>query len=332
MATASTQLISIPGTLAGAAPGPNSAELREAFEVFTEATASFTATYESLRSRARELDVELAETNKRLERNLAEKERVKEYLTAILTTLPAGVVVVDELGRVKTVNPAAREMLGLEGEEAVGRPLREVFGRLSDASTVRRSLEGDFLRGRRVEIAVTDGQGDRRDLEVVFLAASRETRSVFGGVIVFHDVTQLKRLEQQAAMVSRLTAMGEMAMNVAHEIRNPLGSIELFASALARDLADRPHQRQLAEHVSAGVRSIESIVENILQFNRPRRLDRRRVCLPEAVEDSLRYADHLLRQREIDARVCRPSGPLDVFGGAEAGVLEPGLERRPGHG
>ncbi|MCX7016477.1 MAG: ATP-binding protein [Candidatus Sumerlaeota bacterium] len=277
-------------------------ELREAFRLFTEASDGFSARYEAMKDRVQELDLQLAEANAELQRQLTENARVKDYLAAILAALPVGVVVVDGKRKVKTLNPAARAILGIGESEAIGRPLEEVLGWRADASSAG-ALPVEIRCEARVEIAVPDEDGELREVEVIVLPASAEQRSAFGGVVALHDVTRIKRLEQRAATVSRLTAMGEMAMNVAHEIRNPLGSIELFASALARDLDDCPHQQQLAEHISAGVRSIESIVENILQFNRPRRLAKREVDLEQTVRDSLCFASHLLQQRSIEVDV-----------------------------
>lgn len=88
-----------------------------------------------------------------------------------------------------------------------------------------------------------------------------------------HEVSrlhlQLDEKNRELARKERLAALGEMAAGVAHEIRNPLAGIQLFASLLNRDLADRPKLRELAGKISNGVRSLDSIVTAILAFAAP---------------------------------------------------------------
>jgi len=77
---------------------------------------------------------------------------------------------------------------------------------------------------------------------------------------------QLKEKDRELQRRQRLAALGQMAAGVAHEIRNPLGGIGLFASVLERDLVDRPKQREIAKKIGAGVDTVESIVRDILAF------------------------------------------------------------------
>lgn len=90
----------------------------------------------------------------------------------------------------------------------------------------------------------------------------------------------------------RLAALGEMAAGVAHEIRNPLGAIHLYASLLQRDLADRPlreseRQLKLVQGICAGARNLENIVEDILAFAGEMKPNPRAVRLAEILETVL---------------------------------------------
>ena len=99
------------------------------------------------------------------------------------------------------------------------------------------------------------------------------------------DELQEKNRELQRR--ERLAALGQMAAGVAHEIRNPLGGIRLYASLLERDLVDQPDQLQIANHIGAGVERMERIVGDVLAFAGDRAPRRQVVRLAEVIENAL---------------------------------------------
>jgi len=80
--------------------------------------------------------------------------------------------------------------------------------------------------------------------------------------------SDLAEKNRQLERRNRLAALGEMAAGMAHEIRNPLGGIQLYASLLAGDLADQPQSLTLVNKISAGVKHLERLVSQVLQFTR----------------------------------------------------------------
>lgn len=98
----------------------------------------------------------------------------------------------------------------------------------------------------------------------------------------------------------RLSALGEMAAGIAHEVRNPLGSINLYARMLEQDLGDRPSERAIANRISAAVRGLDAIVNDVLTFSRESRIDPSAVAAEDLVEDALnRCADLLDRGVQV---------------------------------
>jgi two-component system sensor histidine kinase HydH len=79
---------------------------------------------------------------------------------------------------------------------------------------------------------------------------------------------ELSEKNRQLERRQRLAALGEMAAGMAHEIRNPLGGIQLYASLLARDVDKMPPSLQLVEKISAGVKRLEGLVSQVLHFTR----------------------------------------------------------------
>jgi signal transduction histidine kinase len=82
------------------------------------------------------------------------------------------------------------------------------------------------------------------------------------------SIERQRCLETQALRHSRLAAMGEMAATLAHEVRNPLGAMELHVKLLLEEIADRPDARRLGEQVADGVANLNHLVTNILDYTR----------------------------------------------------------------
>jgi signal transduction histidine kinase len=115
---------------------------------------------------------------------------------------------------------------------------------------------------------------------------------------------ELREANEQLQRSRRLAALGEMAAGIAHEVRNPLGSIGLYARMLEQDLADRPAERATATKIAAAVRGLDAIVGDVLSFARELRVS----C------ERLSAADLLVRAAELciaDGRCpgLRVSGP-----------------------
>lgn len=202
----------------------------------------------------------LLERAARVERELA---RSHASLKAVLEAAPAGVVTADPTGTIVGANPAAARILGIAADALVGRPLRDV--RDAAGAALLHGEEGE----REVALA-----GGRSAVVHRRRSAVRDPEGRFLGTVdVLEDRTEQRRLEERMKHRETLAALGEMSATLAHEVRNPLHGIEGFASLLLRALPDdevsaRP--RSYARNVVRGVRELNAIVENLLEFARTR--------------------------------------------------------------
>ena len=101
--------------------------LSQAFKQFNEVTKQLEQSYEKLQARVKELDLELALKNEQLEKNLKEKEDVKNYLNNILQSLTTGVIVVEQGDTITTFNKTAGAITGLSPEFCIGKSLNQVL-------------------------------------------------------------------------------------------------------------------------------------------------------------------------------------------------------------
>ncbi|MGB9074345.1 MAG: ATP-binding protein [Terriglobales bacterium] len=232
--------------------------LARAFASFTEAAGSLERTYGQLQAQVAHLRQELDVTNRDLANSLEENRRIRERLRRILEGLPCGVLVMEAGARISILNPEAARLLGNAGESGES---------LSPAHSA--ALEMARETGEERELSLTeDTEGGRSEGQTVWVAVRHawlepdHSTSVF----ILRDVSEAKKLERERENVRRQQALVEMSALLAHEIRNPLGSLELFAGLLAEaDLGEE--SRGWVEHVQAGLRTLSATVNNVLHLH-----------------------------------------------------------------
>jgi len=117
---------------------------------------------------------------------------------------------------------------------------------------------------------------------------------------------------------NRLAALGEMAAGMAHEIRNPLGGIQLYSSILAKDLADRPEPLKIVQKISGGVRRLEALVSQVLQFTREITANIGLMDLTETIEQAVELASPQLMNRKVE---CTCTGPKQLMVKADSTLV-----------
>jgi len=229
-------------------------DLEKSFKVFNRVSSQLEASYHQLdhhlESHVTQLHGEL--TSRRSPQTTAQHTQTHSVtadaplLRAILTALPAGVVVVDGFGKISEFNPSAAALLGeLKQGEVWANVIARVFAPRSDDGH-----EISLHDGRRVSIS-TCPLGDQP-----------------GQVLLITDVTETRELQHNLGQHQRLMAMGEMAAGLAHQIRTPLASSLLFASQLKNPHLDAESRSQLADKVTHQLRQLESLISDMLIFSR----------------------------------------------------------------
>lgn len=235
--------------------------LENAFSEFSKASDSIINHYGILENQIRTLKKELEEKNAAL-------ERASEYLYTILDSLPVGVVVV-EGHSVLFANKNAAELIP-EG----------IIGTLSVTADKKGEMKCGIGRYRWKTESLGNGFEGKH-------------------VVAIEDVTEIERMKEHAERDERLMAMGEMAARISHEIKNPLGSMELFLSMLMAGKL-RVKDRKYVEYILFGVKTIDRIINNILSYTRPKELGLIEGKLLPVVKDTLDFMSISTSARNID--------------------------------
>jgi signal transduction histidine kinase len=269
-------------------PGENEQFLLQAFRSFAEASDSLERSYGMLRSEVGRLHGELAQSHAGLARSLEENLQMRRHLDRILDGLPCGVLVAAANGDIQLLNPEGRRLLhstvrladsnrqsaGFESLCRLPCDLRELLDRArSECGEQEQSfLFKDKDNDKNND---NDGHSEERWLAVKHAAVSgkpaenniENNDDVDGeSIFILRDVSDAKRLVVEREKLRREQALAEMSAILAHEIRNPLGSLELFAGLLAGAGLSAECQ-QWVGHVQAGLRTLAATVNNVLHFH-----------------------------------------------------------------
>ena len=304
-------------------------------EAFNEVTAQLQQSYDDLQIRIKKLDLELAGKNKELEKNLFEKEEVKNYLNDILESLTNGVIVVDQLGKITTFNQTAGNLTGLKPKDCLGKTLKDVFPVLENL-VVR-------LEKNRRETVSQDQDITTPDQKKIHARVSASPvwdnhSGQIGTVLILQDRTDLRRLEEFAHRNQRLREMGEMAAGIAHEIRNPLGSIELFASLLKKDLEGDLEKAELVQHIRAGVQNMDRIISTLLLFAKSSQPSRQQcdinLLLAELLDglDDIRVPDNIKVVRDFGKEEMLANGDRELLRQVFPNLIRNAIQAMPDGG
>lgn len=267
--------------------------LEDAFHAFNDASESLKDHYGLLEKRVSELNRELAGKSADLEENLKKTSQMERYQSSILRNLSSAVIVLDSGGKITTFNKRAEEITGFFSDEIKGKPLEVISNNSDLTKKIAHSSEDS-------EMIYSNKKGDPLFLRISTSFLIDEYGRREGTIIILHDLTKEKMLEESMERGKRLAAMGEMAAKLAHEIRNPLGGIELFASNLKKHLAGNERARNMAENICSGVASLNYLVSNTLQFARMKEPVLKEMSVNESIDEALLLASHLIDRYGIN--------------------------------
>jgi two-component system, sensor histidine kinase FlrB len=280
--------------------------LVQAFEWFTSATASRESSYPVLQAELMPSREDLSINNGDLARSLAEITAMKACLGRILEGLPCGVLLVDSAFRVCFASRAAERLLALGGDLAVraGAPV---------PASLRSVLEQIVAEKSETEKTwLQEGPEGCRWIGVTWSALPENTDLGEDFVFTLRDVTEQKRLEEKHEFARRVQALAQMTALLAHEIRNPLGSLELFVGLIKQATLDQPEVAAWVVHVQAGLRALSATVNNVLQFYTQAAPHAVSVEIGKLVASTVEFLQPLALQRSMGVAFVDPGVAVPV--------------------
>jgi two-component system, sensor histidine kinase FlrB len=292
--------------------------LADAFSEFISSASRLEDSYRDLQGEVYGLTRELADRNDALKGSLEENERMRLALQQIVDSMPCGVIVVEHNGQISLINPESERMLGLDNT-LINNESPITLHQVGTWSGINLELSYQSVLSshRGQEFCIHDSLG-MRWLEV----RNRRLRHRLSHegvpdqtILILQDITAQKHAENERDSSRKAMALAEVSTVLAHEIRNPLASLELFAELIEQD---GEHIKEWISNLRAGIRSLAGTVNNVLSFHGSGSLNLTPVSLATIIGNSIEFVRPLADQAAVSLSWSGARCPAVIMGNGDA--------------
>lgn len=214
----------------------------------------------------------------------------------ILDSINSGLITVDRENRLDYVNAMGRKIFPNLGEESLGKPVESLLGDTPMAQAIAETLQRkEILEDKRATI-MRDGEELHFSFNTFPLRAS-ESDMMTGVALFFKDITEEQRLRMELKRKERLSALGELATGVAHEIRNPLSGIKMVMQILQSEIPGDDARQEHVRIVLDESDRLAKIISDLMDFARPRALEMVSGDIRRVLRDAILLLEPLALER-----------------------------------
>lgn len=290
--------------------GTSALMLAEAFADFVATSSRLENSYRELQSEVASLHEELGKRNEDLRLSFAENQRVRFALQQVVDSMPCGVLVANVAGEISTINPEMAKMLGIPALQTI-RTLEILKAQTGfELRSQNPATERDIERECRLQTA----EGERW-LQVRERSLSSADRSSAQTIYIVSDITANKRAERDREAARNATVLAEITTMLAHEIRNPLASLELFAELIEQDDAQR---QEWISNLRAGIRSLSGTVNNVLSMHDPGSLRLSAISAKQTITNAVRFVQPVANQAGVSLKWATNDLDADILANESA--------------
>ena len=231
-----------------------------------------------------------------LEQKALEIARLKDFSENIVESLNVGVLAVDLGGIVESWNTRMEQLFGVSRQDAVGHQLRALLPQELAFEIAARKEEEQITGIYKQRL---HHQGKYLTLNVSITPLVSKSGERIGRLLLFDDVTQRERMEEQMSQTEKLTSLGLLAAGVAHEVNTPLAVISNYIQMLAKQMPEGDPRQGIIDKIVKQTFRASEIVNNLLNFSRTGAAELADIDVNRVVEETLSLVAHPLKTSQI---------------------------------
>jgi signal transduction histidine kinase len=228
------------------------------------------------------------------------------FFRHVVAGMRNGVLAFTRQGALALINDEAYRIFGIIPRRTdLGQPLADVLQAHPEVVRLLNTVFDLHLLPNRAELRL---RPSGKVIGYTLALVRDDDGAVVGASMFFKDLTRVEQLEERERLRDRLAAVGEMAAAIAHEVKNPLAGIEVMAGLLRRKITDTPDAQSVLTDIINEAKMANAIVQEVLEFVRPIRLQVENTGVAEAVRAAVQLADTKARRGSIQVDLNVPQG------------------------
>ncbi len=221
----------------------------------------------------------------------------RNFRENILESSPNSVVSINLKKEISSINRRTEEIFNLKRSQVVGRKAAEIFeadiNRIIDLALDQHTV-ADYQ-----EIKKLAKDGSTITLGITSSLLKNHQRNLIGAMVIIRDLTEEKKTEALIRRMDRLSSLGQLSAGIAHEIRNPLTSINFNVQLLAKKVVMTEATRNLIDDTQEGIDRIRILVKGMLDFAKPSRPCLQNDSIVRVLKDSIALLDSQLKKHKV---------------------------------
>jgi len=217
----------------------------------------------------------------------------KEFTKNILSSMSSGVIVIDNDEKITVLNQRASEILNLNPSEMIGRDLRNLPSPLGDI------LYETMVTGTSYKRHEVDVLQEKLPIGINSYRLLDKNQIPIGAAIVFTDLSDLKRLEEEKRRADRLEAINIFTARIAHEIKNPLTAIKTFADLLDERYGDEEFKNFFNTTVRQSIYQLDNLIDKLVISSIPLDYRFEKIDIDMIIEDAINQAQKVIPEGVI---------------------------------
>ncbi len=236
----------------------------------------------------------------------------RNFASNILESSPNGIITIDENKKIRALNRKLEEILGIKRRLMLDKKISEVFKDNEILAVLNQMIEERQIVENH-EVTMTKKDGSTVILGLSSSSMQTDEKGLAAMIITIQDLTDFKRAEALIRRVDRLSSLGQLSAGIAHEIRNPLASINFNAQLLQKKLKSDRNVESILNDTFEGIDRIKVLVRRILDFTKTGQPSFSKSSINSVIADSISLIEPQLKKRKVDIKRYFADGVPDIL-------------------